>query len=228
MKSLLFFRYPQIWLIALGVWLLPMLTLLLTSLIYGSSDIVLSSFDWAILGCCFVGGIFLTFQRRLFWGLSLATLFVTAILNLYQASVLAAHMMAFDYQFLLAVALLVAICVISYHFRFPYLDGRDSGLFGIAHRFQSSWPATLEGKPGMVTSISITGALFQADQSIGEVTVGSDLKLSIPEVGFEEISSEVRGLQGDKIRLKFNRLSFAQFRRLKRKFKSLILEPRKD
>jgi hypothetical protein len=221
MKSLPFSRSPQIWLAAVAIWILPLIVMGITRLIFDANGMVVGSFDWGICGLCLLGGLLLVFQRKLFWFLAICILFLVAVLNLYHASILAARMQSFDYQFMLSVTVFLSIGLISYYYRFPYLDGRDTGLFGIAHRFTVSMPSKLDELQGSVTSVSVSGVLFVTSTPYDDIQVGDQMELTIAELGLTKVPVEVRGLQGEKIRLKFLWLGFQQFQSLKKQMKSL-------
>jgi hypothetical protein len=222
MKSLPFSRSPQIWLAAAAIWILPLLVMGVARLIFGANGMVIGNFDWGICGLCFLGGLLLVFQRKLFWFLAIVILFLVAVLNLYHASILAARMESFDYQFMLSVTVFLSIGLISYYYRFPFLDGRDTGLFGIAHRFDVSMPSQLDSLQGTVTSASVSGVMFIAKTAYEDIQVGDEMELTIAELGLTSVPVEVRGLQAEKIRLKFLWLGFKQFRSLKKQLKSFV------
>jgi hypothetical protein len=198
---------------------------ILASMIFGKQSVSFSTFDCVILFFFFWGGFLLVLQRKIFWIGSIGTLFLIAIANLYRSSVLAAQMESFDYQFMLSSGVLLSVGLISYFYRFPYLDSRDMGIFGIADRFKADMPAKLEAIEGRVLSASISGVLFLPETKIESVHVGAKMKLTIPELDLKDISVEVRGTKGDNFRLKFIWLGFAQFRDLKARLKTL---PRED
>lgn len=225
MKSLQFSRYPQIWLAAITIWLLPAFVFGLASLIFGYHNVVFSAFDGGVLVFFFLGGFCLILQRKIFWFVSIAILFLVAIANLYRSSVLAGQMETFDYQFMLSSGVLLSIGLISYYYRFPYLDSRDTGLFGIAHRFTAQMPAQLDQKhSGQVISVSISGVLFRLQDKIEGLEVGDRLKLSVADLALNDIAVEVRGILGDRLRLKFIWLGFSQFRNLKARLQTLPME----
>ncbi len=194
----------------------------LAHLIFGASGMVIGKFDWGICGLCLMGGALLVFQRKLFWFFSIVILFVVAVLNLYHASILAARMEAFDYQFMLSVTVFLSIGLISYYYRFPYLDGRDTGLFGIAHRFDVKMSSQLDQLPGTVLSVSVSGVLFESKDSFEDIHVGDEMQLTVAELGLTGVPVEVRGFVGQKLRLKFLWLGFNQFRALKKQLKTFV------
>jgi len=229
MKPILYSRYPQIWLTALSIWLMPLLAYGAAKYIFNSVDMVFSMFDWVIFALFFLSGTFIILQRKIFWFVSIALLFVIAISNLYQSSVLGSQMQNFDYQFLLSSSVLLSIGLISYYYRFPYLDSRDTGLFGLAHRFKAHMPAQLDQKyDGTVTSVSISGVLFIPAARIEGLKVGDKIKMNISDLNLHQVPVEVRGLKrgpkDEEIRLQFMWLGFNQFRNLKNRLQSLPAE----
>jgi len=229
MKPILYSRYPQIWLTALAIWLMPLLAYAAAKYIFNSVDTVFSFFDWVIFALFFLSGTFIILQRKIFWFLSIALLFVIAISNLYRSSVLGSQMQNFDYQFLLSSSVLLAIGLISYYYRFPYLDSRDTGFFGLAHRFKANMPAQLDQKyDGKVTSVSISGVLFVPATNVEGLKVGDKIKINISDLNLIQVPVEVRGLKrgpkAEEIRLQFMWLGFSQFRNLKNRLHSLPAE----
>lgn len=208
---------------------MPAIVLGVLSAIYGFSYLSFSSFDEVQFAWFLIAGFCFSMQRKICWFIALFLLFGVFISNVFYASILAAQLQSYEYQLWLALSVLLAITLIFSYFRFPYLDGRDTAWFGVANRMEVSIPAILGSKQnGKVTSISITGVLFHFAESLENIRVGDQLHLTMEELNLHELPVEVRGMLGEKIRLKFLWLGFAQSRLLKSRLKKMTQTAKKS
>lgn len=220
-------RYPQIWVAAISIWLLPVIIYAIVTWMFDSKPIVLSAFDAAIMALFFLGGFFIILNRKIFWFVAIAILFLIAVVNIVNALIMSSKMQTIDYQFILSSSVVFSTGLISYYYRFPYLDSRDTGWFGIAHRFRADFPAQLdETLQGRVICVSISGVRFVAGTTAMEnLEVGRRMKLNVPDLGLSHVPVEIRGVQEREVRVKFRWLGFRQFRDLKRRLQALPMKP---
>jgi hypothetical protein len=83
--------------------------------------------DWAWLALLFLTGLLLFKAHKLSWTLAIATLFLVLLINVYRVYYVDTN--SVDPQFLKVFSILALLCttgvlVISFYFRFPYLDRR--------------------------------------------------------------------------------------------------------
>lgn len=213
-----FARFTQVWIASAVLCFFPITLMAFLEFMVGKQSIFVTSFDWGIMTFYVLAGLLLVFQRKVFWFLAIVILFTAACLEFYHSSNLASATKPFDYQFTLASATIIVIAYIFYFFRFPYLDGRDTGLFGVAHRYEVDMPAKIStGIVGKVSNASMSGVLFKGKIDIEKYNFADKLKISIADLELKDVPVEVRGVDSETLRLKFLWLKFSQFRGLQQK-----------
>ncbi len=83
--------------------------------------------DWAWLALLFVTGLLLFKAHKLSWSLAIGTLILILLINVYRIYFIDTN--SIDPQFLKVFSVISVLCtmgvlVISFYFRFPYLDRR--------------------------------------------------------------------------------------------------------
>lgn len=211
-------RFAPVWVASAVLYLFPYLLMGMLSALFGPSSLHVTNFDWEIMGFYGLAAVLLVVQRKIFWFLAIVILYIVAALEFYHSANLANISMPFDYQFTLACSSIIVSAYIFYFFRFPYLDGRDTGLFGIAHRYDSDLPAEILARlSGRVINVSMSGVLFRSTIDVDEFKIGDKVKLSVPGLNLKEVPVEIRGFDSEYMRLKFSWLGFRDFRQLQKR-----------
>ncbi len=148
--------------------------------------------DWIWLGLLFVSGILLFRPHKLSWSVAILTLFVVLLINAYRLFHVDGN--SIDPIFLKVFSILAIICtlsvlVISFYFRFPYLD-RRSNWFTNMQRFNIRTPALANGIKANTESISHSGCRLSFDAPC-EFKTTDLIKVKFHEISKLETQAEV-------------------------------------
>ena len=148
--------------------------------------------DWIWLGLLFVSGILLFRPHKLSWSIAIFSLLLVLLINAYR--LFQADSNSIDPVFLKIFSILAIICtlsvlVISFYFRFPYLD-RRANWFSNTRRFDIRTPAVASGIKANTESISNDGCRLSFDVPC-EFQKGAILQLKFPEISKSETEAEV-------------------------------------
>ncbi len=218
-------RNTPVWIGSTILFFYPLLLLLFFIVLYGNDGVSIDSTDWILMVGYFISAFLLVWQRKLGWSLVIGFLFLSAAFGLFRSTQLSEGMSPLDYQFALAISNFIIIAYIFYFFRFPYLDGRDTGLFGIAHRFESKISGTINESVSItIRSLSISGVLCDVHAEGHAIKEGD--KVSIWFEGIEKpgLTAVVTSIEEKVFRLKFQWLGFGDVRDLNKITKALMIQ----
>lgn len=148
--------------------------------------------DWIWLGLLFVTGILLFRPHKLSWSIAIFTLLLVLAINAYRLFNVDTN--SIDPVFLKVFSILAIICtlsvlVISFYFRFPYLDRRANWLTNV-RRFDIRTPATVGDVKAVTESISYTGCRLSFDTP-PELKREEVIRIKFPEISQTEAQAEV-------------------------------------
>lgn len=148
--------------------------------------------DWIWLGLLFVTGLLLFRPHKLSWSLAIFTLLLVLSINAYRLYHIDGN--SIDPVFLKVFSLLAIICtlavlVISFYFRFPYLDRRANWITN-EKRFDLRTPASVDGVKAITESISFTGCRLSFDQPC-HLKKGERVQIKFVEISKNEVTAEV-------------------------------------
>ncbi len=148
--------------------------------------------EWLWLGLLFITGLLLFRPHKLSWSLAIFTLILVLIINAYR--IYSADANSIDPVFLKVFSLFAIICtlavlLIAFYFRFPYLDRRANWLTN-TKRFDIRTPALCSGVKAFTESLSDTGCRVSFDQP-SEFKVEQKIKLLFPEISTLEATALV-------------------------------------
>ena len=122
--------------------------------------------DRVWLTLTFVAGVALLKQRKWAWILSILALIVTSIINFHHALTYKSQLSHGAYFFpALFMLSNLAVVVILFHFRYPYIDRREAW-WGVAPRYRCRVPVTADGMSGTIMNISATGIFFEGGSGV--------------------------------------------------------------
>ncbi len=148
--------------------------------------------EWIWLGLLFVSGILLFRPHKLSWSIAIFTLVLVLLINAYRLFQVDGN--SIDPVFLKIFSILAIICtlsvlVISFYFRFPYLD-RRANWFSNTRRFDIRTPAVASGVKANTESISDDGCRLSFEVPC-EFQKGAILQLRFLEISKNETDAEV-------------------------------------
>ena len=130
---------------------------------------------WLVL--TFAAGLALMKQRKWAWILSIGALIVTSIINFHHALVLKSQLSHGAYFFpTLFMLSNLAVVVILFHFRYPYIDRREAW-WGVAPRYRCRVPMTADGQSAMIMNISLSGIFVEGASGV-VLEVGKSYRLN--------------------------------------------------
>ena len=104
--------------------------------------------DWAWLILTFVTGCLLFVQHKTAWSLAVLSLLVVLGINAYRAfnpgDVASVEFL--KWQIVISMLVTLAVLVLAFYFRFPYLDRRAQWFFPTAHRWDLRTPVEVVGE----------------------------------------------------------------------------------
>jgi hypothetical protein len=206
---------------------MPLIILGLTRVLNMGEPINLSTIDWVWSAACLVSGFLLLLRLKIAWIISMIQIFAVAVVNLIQMMNAWGYeaVVQYNFQFLFSVSMLCSILLIAHYYKYPYLDRRDTVIYGIADRYKVKMKAIVNEKVfGEVVSASISGVLFRTE---GELKLDGNKKLllSIDELDLKSVPVEVSNQSGDEFRLKFGFLGIMKSLRLRKQLKKYPKQP---
>lgn len=150
------------------------------------------AFDWIWLGLLFVTGLLLFRPHKLSWSLAIFTLFAILSINAYRLYHIDAN--SIDPIFLkifsvLAIICTLAVLVVAFYFRFPYLDRRANWLSS-DRRFDLRTAVLVQDMKAVTESVSYSGCRFSFDVPC-PYSRGERVSLKFPEISSHEVRAEV-------------------------------------
>ena len=164
--------------------------------------------DWIWLGVLFVTGVLLFRPHKLSWSIAIFTLVLVLSINAYRLfkidenSIDPAFLKVFS---VLAIISTLSVLVISFYFRFPYLD-RRSKWFSNIQRIDFRTPALANGIKAVTESVSIAGCKLSFEVPC-EYKKSEVIKLKFLEISKVEADAEVVEKSEFGIRVEFRNLS---------------------
>lgn len=165
--------------------------------------------DWFWLGLLFVTGILLFRPHKTSWSLALVTLVIVLLINVFRIfqaadqSIDANYLKVFS---LLSLLVTLAVLVIAFYFRFPYLDRRAGFLMNIA-RYEVRMPLKIqvENKDylGQTSSLSLSGVAVELEDKSLQLKFGGELVLKINDMD-QQLRAKVVESTSGVLRLQFN------------------------
>lgn len=148
--------------------------------------------DWIWLGLLFVTGILLFRPHKLSWSVAIFTLLVILFINAYRLYQVDTN--SIDPAFLKVFSLLAIICtlsvlVISFYFRFPYLDRRANWLSNM-NRVDIKTTVLCSGIVAVTESLSASGCLIRFEAAT-HLKKNDKVILNFPEISNLEIQGVV-------------------------------------
>lgn len=177
--------------------------------------------DWIWLGLLFVTGLLLFRPHKLSWSVAIFTLLIVLIMNAYR--LFTVEVSSIDPTFLKVFSLLAIICtlavlIIAFYFRFPYLDRRANWISN-TKRYDLRTSANIAGHKAVTESISISGCRLTFDDSFN-FKMGEEHELKLPEISAASVKAEVVELMDNGCRIEFNQPEASFKRDLSRWLKS--------
>lgn len=146
------------------------------------------SLDWAWLSLLFLTGLLLFKPHKASWTLALVTLIIVLLINVFR--IFQVSDQSIDPNYLKVFSILALICtlavlVIAFYFRFPYLDRRAGFLMNIA-RYEVTLPLRMQVEnkdySGKTLSLSLSGVAVELENKELELKVGGELSLKLEDM----------------------------------------------
>lgn len=146
---------------------------------------------WLLL--TFSAGISLTIQRKTFWLVGMSVLLVAGLFNLKNGffDQDGFHGPTLETGFLLLSNF--GVIGLLYHFRFPYLDRRESW-WGVHPRFACYLPVKGEGFSGRCLNVSMSGAFLEIHDKTFEP--GQEIHFTLGEMSYIKAEIVRKGDKG--------------------------------
>lgn len=163
--------------------------------------------DWLWFAFVFVSGVFLLRPHRLTWGFSLGTLVLVLAIQIYKA-LLVRHntTVVQDVHFYGATLTTLAVFILCYHFRFPYLDRRANWWKNLP-RYEVDAEVTFfgfEGLKGRLKNVSESGLFVTLEATdLAKMPESGNLTVVLPLQKPLEVTVEVQGKRGGGLALGF-------------------------
>ncbi|MDG0816562.1 PilZ domain-containing protein [Bdellovibrio svalbardensis] len=180
------------------------------SLIYAFLQGV-SPLDWFWLSLLVVTGILLLRPHKTSWTMAIVTLLLVLGINIYRAvtgglgEVQYAH-----WQILFSSMATCAVLIMSFYFRFPYLDRRTRWFIPAAQRYDVRTPIEVVAQDifsGVTESVSISGARVRLQRDMGPIIKQIRyVDVIFPEIKNVKIKTQVVEYDDNILRLKFKEL----------------------
>lgn len=148
--------------------------------------------EWLWLGLLFITGLLLFRPHKLSWSLAIFTLILVLVINalrLYTADANSINLVFLKVFSLFAILCTLAVLVIAFYFRFPYLDRRANWLTN-TQRFDIRTQALCSGMKAFTESLSDTGCRISFDQP-SEFKVEQKVKITFPDISTIEATALV-------------------------------------
>ena len=168
--------------------------------------------DWSWLVMLFLTGILLLRAHKTFWVLALTVLAVVLGINIYRA--MNGDLMGSAYvrwQTVISIFSTLAVFVMAFYFRFPYLDRRSSWFLTTASRYDLRTEVQVVAQDiydGVTESISTSGARVRVRLDMGEKILDLQfVDLIFPGIRNIKINAQVVEYVDNVARLKFRNLA---------------------
>ncbi|HEX7674687.1 MAG TPA: PilZ domain-containing protein [Bdellovibrio sp.] len=185
----------------------------------------ISILDWLWLSLLVVTGILLLRPHKTSWTIAIATLMLVLAINLYRAFLGdLAHTSYGHWQMGISSVATVAVLILSFYFRFPYLDRRTRWFIPAAQRYDIRTPVEVVAQDifnGVTESVSISGARIRLQRDMGPLV--HELRfvdVIFPELRNMKIKTLVVEYGDNVLRLKFKELRGQDLNHLKEWLKS--------
>lgn len=191
--------------VALLVMGMPLFIFGFTKIFSLGETLELSRLDifWSI--SCFVCGLLLLVRYKIAWIIAMVQIVLVAVFNMGElfANWGEDAVIQYNFQFLFSISMLCSIFLVASYYKYPYLDRRDTLLFGIADRYKVQMKATVnEHIFGEVVSASISGVLFKSEGEL-KMDENNNIILTIPEMNLKSVPMELVSKRDSELRLKF-------------------------
>lgn len=148
--------------------------------------------EWVWLGLLFLTGVLLFRPHKLSWSVAIFTLLIVLTINAYRLYNVDSN--SIDPLFLkvfslLAMIITLSVLVISFYFRFPYLD-RRANWFSNTKRFNIRTAVLCAGIKSTTESLSETGCRISFDQP-NSFKTDELVKLIFPDISKVEVQAIV-------------------------------------
>jgi len=180
--------------------------------VFGPFLQTIPAMDWIWLGLLFLTGILLFRPHKLSWSVAIFTLILILCINayrLYHVDTNSIDPVFFKIFSLLAIICTVSVLVISFYFRFPYLDRRASWLTN-TRRVDIRTSVVCAGQKAITESLSKTGSRISFEQP-GSFRKNEIVVLKFPEISPIEVKAKVVENLDSGARVEFEELD-GQFR----------------
>ncbi|WP_413942625.1 PilZ domain-containing protein [Bdellovibrio sp. HCB-162] len=171
-----------------------------------------STLDWLWLSLLFLTGVLLFRPHKTSWSLAIVSLSLVLLINAYRFfSHDLSHEGSFaQWQLVFSSLVTIAILILAFYFRFPYLDRRARWLFPTAHRYEFRTPVNIVGQDifeGVTESISIAGTrvLLKRDME-GTSKELKYVDVIFPKIRNIKVKARVVEYRDNVLRLKFKEL----------------------
>lgn len=160
--------------------------------------------EWVWLGLLFLSGILLFRPHKLSWSLAIFTLLLILCINIYrmysgdQSSIDLRYLKVFS---IIALLCTVGVLVVSFYFRFPYLDRRANWVKNI-ERFDFKTEAEVNDLKAVTESLSMTGCKLRLTSELN-VVKGDLVKIKLNEVSNLSVNGRVIEYANLVMRLEF-------------------------
>lgn len=207
--------------VAFAIMLMPLLIFGLTYLFSFGDPVILSTLDWIWSIACVLSGILLLIRLKIAWIISIVQIVLVALINLYQFFMTLNQEVSvqYNFQFLFSLVTLSGVLLIAYYYRYPYLDRRDTILYGVADRYQVNFDTVVNEKiRGKTLSASISGFLIEMEQA-ADLSKDATHFISIPELGIHHVEVSIIDLNGVRLRVRFKKLGLLTALGIRRRLK---------
>ncbi len=184
-----------------------------------------SPLDWLWLSLLVVTGILLLRPHKTSWTMAIFTLLLVLAINIFRA--LNGDLGEAQYarwQILISSVATGIVLIMSFYFRFPYLDRRTRWFIPAAQRYDVRTPVEVVAQDifnGVTESVSISGARVRLQRDIGPLAKQMRyVDVIFPEIKNVKIKTQVVEYGDNILRLKFKELRGAELNYLKDWLKS--------
>jgi hypothetical protein len=205
---------------------MPALIFGLTFAFRFGEPLVLSDVDWAWSISCLVSGALLLVRLKSIWIFSMIQIFCVALLNLYQFFSMTSDEFSIQYslQFLFSVASLSGILLMAKRFKYPYLDRRDTILYGIAYRYKVHFQSFVNDHvPATTLSASISGFMLELSNPL-DLSSEKSTFITIPELGIEHAEVFIIENTERKLRVRLKKIGLSRYFEIQRKLRGFPTE----
>ncbi len=181
--------------------------------------------DYVWLGLIFLSGVLLMVRHKTAWLVAITALVFTVcinIINLIEILQTGSPSLMASAQIMVSLLTTLAVSIIFFYFRYPYLDRRAT-LLGFAARVNVIIPCRIQARSIEYStdciSLSVTGARFQADKMSALLLPEDELELSFSDQDLKLKAVVVESTE-EFLRIKFSSVALIQKSKLKDLIKS--------